>query len=372
MKHAKIRKYLDCEMMIVKKVETQNDTTLQKDIDRIASDIKNLPNINNKTFLVTGASGLLGSLIVKALMCLNHRYQFNVSVIALVRNLEKAQLTFGHLVDDSKLNIVVCDITAIPDIQGQIDYIIHGASVTSSREFVDHPVETITTAITGTNNVLELARIKKVSSMVYMSSLEMYGTLNSDVPVSEDCGGYIDPLSVRSSYSESKRMVENLCCAFSSEYNLPVKIARLTQTFGAGVSYNDNRVFAQFARSVVENTNIVLHTTGSTVRNYCYTSDAVRALFYILIKGTSGSAYNVANMDTGVSIVDMAKLAAALGTETKVVFNLMDNEKHGYNPTVKICLDTTRLNELGWKAEVGLPDMFHNLIKSMKLSRPDV
>lgn len=350
-------------------IEALNDSTLQKDIDRIASDLKNFPEIKNKTFFITGASGLLGSLIVKSLLCLNRCNHFNVTVFALVRSLEKAQATFGNLMNDDKLQIIVGDILDIPNIAEPIDYIIHGASVTSSRDFVEYPVETIVTAINGTHNVLELAKLKKVSSMVYMSSLEMYGTLSSDVPVSEDCGGYIDPLSVRSSYSESKRMAENLCCAFSSEYDLPVKIARLTQTFGAGVSYNDNRVFAQFARSVIEKTNILLHTTGSTVRNYCYTTDAVRALFYILLRGTAGSAYNVANMDTGISISDMAKLVTTFGSNTEIVFNLADNEKHGYNPTVKICLDTSRLNKLGWAAEVGLSEMFENLIKSMEISK---
>lgn len=183
------------------------------------------------------------------------------------------------------------------------------------------------------------------------------------------CGGYINPLSVRSSYSESKRMAENLCCAYSLEYELPIKIARLTQTFGAGVSYNDNRVFAQFARSVIEKTNIVLHTEGNTIRNYCYTSDAVRAMLYILLRGMSGTAYNVANMDTDISISNMAKLVATFDTNTDIVFNLDDNQKYGYNPTVKICLDTSRLNKLGWSAEIGLAEMFQNLIESMKVSR---
>ncbi|RAR42462.1 NAD(P)-dependent oxidoreductase [Paenibacillus sp. MDMC362] len=349
-------------------IEAPNDSILQKDIDRIAQELVKFPEINHKTIFVTGASGLLGSLTVKSLLCLNRCYRFKVSVVALVRSLEKAQAAFGDLMHDDKLRIIVGDIGEIPDIVEPIDYIIHGASVTSSRDFVEHPVETIFTAINGTNQVLELARSKNISGMVYISSLEMYGTINSDIPVSEDAGGYIDPLSIRSSYSESKRMAENLCCAFSSEYGLPVKIARLTQTFGPGVSYNDNRVFAQFARSVIKKKNIVLHTKGSTVRNYCYTSDAIRALFYILLKGTTGSAYNVANMGTGISIRDMAELAAKFGSHTNIVFERGDNEKRGYNPPVTICLDTSRLQALGWSAEVGLEEMFQNLIKSMESS----
>lgn len=348
-------------------VESPDNSILQKDIERIADNLSQFPEIRNKSILITGATGLLGSLIVKSLICLNRCYSYNVSIFALVRNAEKAKTAFGTLLDHANLHIVVGDVLNIPDIQEPIDYIIHGASATSSKYFVEYPVETIATAINGTKNVLELAKTKNISSMVYMSSLEVYGTLHADEPVSEDQGGYIDPLSIRSSYSESKRMAENLCCAFSAEYGVPVKIARLTQTFGAGVAYDDNRVFAQFARSVIEKTNIVLHTDGSTVRNYCYTSDAVRALFYILLRGENRTAYNVANKDTGISIRDMAALVAALGSDTEVVFRLEANEKHGYNPTVKICLDTSRLHNLGWSAEVGLEEMFYNLIQSMKI-----
>lgn len=355
--------------MIKMTIESPIDNILQNDIERIAQDLSNFTEIRNKTFFITGASGLIGSLIVKSLMCLNRCYQFNVSVLALVRSFEKAQVAFGDLLKNDLLHIIVGDIVKFPDIIEPIDYVIHGASITSSKEFVSQPVNTIVTAINGTHNVLELAKSKNVSSMVYLSSLEMYGTINSDKPISEDNGGFIDPLSLRSSYSESKRMVENLCCAFSSEYGLSVKIARLTQTFGAGVKYEDNRVFGQFARSVIEKKNIILHTKGETVRNYCYTSDAVRALFYILLKGVKGTAYNVANMETGISIREMAEIAASFGEQTKIEFHIEDNNKHGYNPIVKMCLDTSRLNGLGWFAEVGLSDMFHNLIKSMEISR---
>jgi dTDP-glucose 4,6-dehydratase len=80
-----------------------------------------------------------------------------------------------------------------------------------------------------------------------------------------------------------------------------VVITRLCQTFGAGVAYDDNRVFAQFARSVIEKKDIVLRTKGETYRNYCYTRDAVVALFLLLCKGRAGEVYNIANFDTGIS-----------------------------------------------------------------------
>ena len=156
-----------------------------------------------------------------------------------------------------------------------VDYIIHGASATSSKYFVSNPVETIYTALDGTSNILKFATEKKINGMVYLSSLEVYGTPEKDADlITENDYGYIEPLSVRSSYSEGKRMVECLCASYAHEYSVPVKIARLSQTFGPGVAYEDGRVFAEFARCALEQRDIVLHTQGHTVRSYCYTKDA--------------------------------------------------------------------------------------------------
>ena len=175
--------------------------------------------------------------------------------------------------------------------------------------------------------------------------------------------GFIEILTPRGSYPESKRMVENLCISYGSEYGVPVKIARLTQTFGAGVTKSDNRVFAQFAKSVIDKKNIVLHTQGRTKRCYCYTTDAITAIYTILTKGENNTAYNVANKNTYISIYDMAK--SLENENTKVVIEA-DNENHGYNPEMQICLDTQKLENLGWSAKTPLDEMFRRLICSME------
>lgn len=114
-------------------------------------------------------------------------------------------------------------------------------------------------------------------------------------------------------------MAECLCASYAKEYQVPVRIARLSQTFGPGVDYNDGRVFAEFVRCAVEKRNIVLHTQGNTVRSYCYTKDAVSALLHILLKGTDGEAYNVTNMDTAVSIREMADLVCDISRNLEYV-----------------------------------------------------
>lgn len=320
-------------------------------------DIKNIINdfdmsvFDGKTILVTGATGLIGKLCVKSL--LNSGY--NTQVIALVRDEEKAKNIFG---ESKRLTYLVQDINQRINTTRRVDYIIHAASTTSSKDFVEKPVETIYTAINGSRNILEFAKNKRLEGMVYLSSLEIYG-VNEKENIKERDYGYIDILNPRSSYSESKKMVETMCISYGTEYGVPVKIARLAQTFGAGVSISDNRVFAQFAKAIINKENIILHTKGETKRNYCYTTDTVRGIFTILTKGENNNAYNVANENSYCSISEMAHLLE--NEYTKVEYKI-DEVNRGYNPTVKIALNTEKLNALGWEAKVNLKEMFDRLI----------
>lgn len=327
-----------------------NNSIFEEDIKNIINDF-DMSVFDGKTILVTGATGLIGKLCVKSL--LNSGY--NTQVIALVRDEEKAKNIFG---ESKRLTYLVQDINQRINTTRRVDYIIHAASTTSSKDFVEKPVETIYTAINGSRNILEFAKNKRLEGMVYLSSLEIYG-VNEKENIKERDYGYIDILNPRSSYSESKKMVETMCISYGTEYGVPVKIARLAQTFGAGVSISDNRVFAQFAKDIINKENIILHTKGETKRNYCYTTDAVRGIFTILTKGENNNAYNVANENSYCSISEMAHLLE--NEYTKVEYKI-DEVNRGYNPTVKIALNTEKLNALGWEAKVDLKEMFDRLI----------
>lgn len=346
-----------------------DDIILQEDLDNIVSvESVSWESLKNSSVMVTGATGLIGSQTVMALLRANEAHGLGLTVYAAVRNMAKAEKIFAKA-DKSVLKYVVSDILQPFDMSEDVDYIIHGASMTSSKDFVDYPVETIKTAIQGTENVLELAKSKKVKGMVYLSSLEVYGVVDFDVEkVPETMYGVLDPMSVRSSYSEGKRMVECMCASYAHEYNIPIKVVRLGQTFGPGVEYGDNRVFAQFARSIIEGKDIVLKTDGSTERNYCYVMDAISAILTVLVKGKQGEAYNIANKNTLITIRKMAELLIDKYPEsgTGLVFDIAeDAAKLGYNPKVKMNLDTAKVEALGWQPQVDLPEMFDRMIKSM-------
>ena len=156
-----------------------------------------------------------------------------------------------------------------------------------------------------------------------------------------------------------------MCTSYAKEYGVPVKIARLTQTFGAGVSAEDNRVFAQFARSIIEGNDIVLHTKGESAKPYCYTTDCVSAILYILLKGKDGEAYNVANQDTYISIKDMA-LFLKENFNSNIDVIVEEHPEMGYAPVTRLNLLSEKLMSLGWKPSYNLYEMFERLINSLK------
>ena len=326
--------------------------------------------LKNKTILITGATGLIGYTLVNSLVYANKKHGLNLKILALVRDLNRAKERFKDIDSDTALEYVFGTVEKLPEIAEKVDYIVHGASQTASKAFVNEPVETIMIALKGTENILELAKAKNVSGMVYLSSMEVYGHPEKGHKVTEDEIGALSPLDIRNSYPISKIQCESLCFAYAKEYGVPAMSVRLTQTFGPGVNYNDGRVFAEFARCVIEKRDIVLKTKGETERSYLYTADAATAILTVLLKGEPGQAYNAANEDTYCSIAQMAEMVAKQGG-IKVRYDIQDEAGNGYPKALYMDLDTGRLRTLGWlRGGVHcLEMMFEILIWEFKLRR---
>lgn len=343
---------------------------LKKDIHTLLHGDFPAEEIKGKRFLVTGATGLVGSLFVKTLLQGNRELGLDCTVVAVVRNPDKAKDTFAEYMDDEKLSFVVCDLaTDSIKTEEAIDYIVHAAAVTTSKDMVTYPVDNIMISVLGTRNVLEFAREHAVKSVVYLSSMEVYGQLFvTDHKIKEDELGYVDLAAARSCYPEGKRMCECLCNAYATQYGVHVMSARLAQTFGPGILKNENRVFAQFAKSAINGTDIVLHTKGESEGNYVYTMDAICAIVILLLRGEKGQAYNVSNVESHMTIAEMGEMVATkvAGGRIKLVFDIPeDADKLGYAPTTKMHLDNSKMCSLGWTPRVSLQETYERLIAYM-------
>jgi nucleoside-diphosphate-sugar epimerase len=354
----------------MKEKTIQERKMIQQDLEFICSR-ETIPwkKLADKTILITGATGLIGSLCVKALAWYSIGNQCPIHILAFVRSLEKADKLFGaYITAGADIRYLTGDITDQIICENPVDYIIHGASATSSKMFQEQPVETALTILKGTENILQFAKEKQAESLVFLSTMEIYGIPQNDEIIEENSYHRLDHLSVRNSYPEAKKMAENLCVGYAAEYHLPVRIARLTQTFGPGATYQDKRVFAEFARCAMEQRPIVLHTKGDTKRSYLYTADAVCAILTILLQGKDANAYNVANESTYCSILEMAKLVAGECSKPpiEVRVEIDDLGHYGYAPRLCMNLGTRKLQELGWQPSVGLAEMYARMIEDFK------
>ena len=324
----------------------------QADIAEILKQEKLFFSLQNSTLLITGATGLIGSMLVKTILAANEKFDLHIKVIGQIRNPEKAKTIFGNQFDS---------VSFVTDPHVQCDRIVHTVSPTTSRFFIEHPVETIRSSVEGTMEILEVAQDNH-AAMVYLSSMEQYGVPYAPGQrMSEDKIGVIDHLNIRSSYSESKRLCECLCASYASEYGVNVKIARLAQTFGAGGPLTDNRMPMQFARSAADGSDIVLHTEGKSISNFVYLTDAIAGILAILERGEPGQAYNVCNDQETRSVREIAELVCreVAGDQIKVRIEKKDNM--GYAPDVAMYLDSGKLRSLGWDPKVGMVEAYRRL-----------
>ncbi len=352
--------------------ECRIDSKQQEDLEILANSNEiDFTKYENKTIFITGTTGFIGSSLEKTFLCISRIKNIKINVIAAVRNKEKAERTFRNLLTRDNFQLYVGDIVDSIEIVDNVDYIFHTASVTTSRTMIESPVETIEIAYQGTRNILELARQKQVDGVVYISSMEVYGVQKENIrKVSENDLGYIEIEDVRSCYPESKRICECLCNSYAREYGVPVKSARLAQTFGAGILSTDNRVYAQFAKCVISREDIVLHTDGLSEGNYCYIRDAIKALLMLGYSGNNGEAYNIVNENTHMTVKDMANLVSEeiAKNQIRVIIEDMKSNKYGYAPSVKMRLDGSKISDLGWRPEVGIKEMYERMIFDMRLS----
>ena len=340
---------------------------LEDDFEYILNSEVDVSQFKNSSILITGATGLVGSLLTRFFLYLDNKYNYETEIYAVVRNKNKANNLYNNYATD-KLNYIISDLEYDEIVAPtKIDYVVHAAAVTKSKLLISKPVDVIKISVNGTEKVLDLALKKKVKAVVYLSSMEVYGQPGLEKKITENDLGTIDLLNPRSCYPESKRLCENLCSAYAHQYGLDVKIARLAQTFGAGTLDSENRVFAQFAKSVIDGNNIVLHTEGKSEGNYVYTADALKAILMLLLMGKSGEAYNVVNENNHTTIKNMAlNLITNFGINNQKVIIDIPNQNMGYAPDVHMRLSGEKMRKLGWKPQFNLNEMYTKLIKWMK------
>ena len=339
---------------------------LEDDLKTIIAEDLSWEKLKNKTVMITGASGMVGSYMLYVLLMLNDEKHYGIKVDAVMRNVNKLPEEIRNRED---VNVVVADVTKdIPDV-GDIDYIIHAASPASPLIMLNQPVETIAANTIGTFKTLELAKEKNAEGYLFISSREIYGQPDEGQEFFyENTYGFVDQLNPRSCYSEGKKAAETMCVCFHEEYGLNTKIARLAHTYGPGMSIYDGRVQADFLKNVYHNEDIVLKSEGTAVRTYTYIADAIAGMYRILLD-SEDIVYNIGNEAGKVSIRDLAEILVSIYPERglKLVFDIPEGGTKGTAPYTLGILSSEKLRKLGWNPKYSVKDGFNRTLEYLEL-----
>lgn len=307
---------------------------------------------SGKTLLISGASGMLGSLLADAAMLWNEgrREQEKCTVIGLVRNPEKAGARFAPWLSRPELICIQHDICQpIPQLPKAPDYWIHAASTTHPAAYSTEPINTIAANVLGTKNMLD-----KVSELggrfLLLSSVEIYGeNRGGGERFSEDDCGYINCNTLRAGYPEAKRVSEAMCQAYIAERGVDAVLLRLPRCYGPTMQITDTKAIAQFIKNAVRGEDIVLKSEGRQLYSYAHAADAVSGMLWVLMAGKAGEAYNLADEGSDIALRDLARIAADCAG-ARVVFHTPDEtERLGFSKAQKALLEAGKLKELGWK-----------------------
>ena len=341
-----------------------------RDLDEILA--RDLPwqQLAGWTVLVTGASGMLPSYVVRTLLALNDRDGAGITVQALVRNEAKARAALADVLDRPDLHLLVQDVTEPLELPGPVDLVVHGASPARPSLHAADPVGTLKANLLGTLNLLDLCVARGSRGFVLMSSAEVYGAQPEGTRlIDEHSYGGFEIVNPRACYSEGKRAAETACAAYSAQHGLACRILRFGHVYGPGMALDDGRVQADFAADVVAGRDIVLNSDGSGVRTYTYVGDAVAGLFYAVLRGDE-PVLNVADPDGFVSIRELATLFTEVRPDKglRLVFT-SEADARAYSQAKRQGLSSERLAGLGWAPVVPLRDGLGRMVSAMEAVR---
>lgn len=333
--------------------------------------------LDEKKYLITGSTGLIGSQFVRVLIARSMLSNKEFEIILPVRSPEKAKELFDDLNRSVQMpelygNEPKCRLTFLKwelgdelPINRACDYVLHAACMTSSSDFKNKPVEVIESIINGTECVLNYGLAHTATRLIFLSTMEVYGDVSVEKSLSEHDLGALDSSATRNSYPIAKLVSEALITGYAQEYSVQALSLRLAQSFGVGVRKDDKRVFAEFGRNVVNGKDIVLFSDGKSKNSYLSTNDAVKAILIAFARGKAGQVYNVANDDTFCSIYEMAELVARQfgGKKSKVCFKEDKTRSATFRKSSCLRLDASKMRNLGWRPQDSLASMYQEMIE---------
>lgn len=337
---------------------------------------KNFPmwtELNGKSLLISGATGMLGSLLVDVIMLRNQevRKEERCHIITIGRNQLMAEQRFARWFGCKEFTFLSHDIgLPLKSAERNVDFLIHAASTADPKAYVAEPINTICANVLGTRNMLDHSLVSGGGRFLLCSSVEIYGENRGDVErFKEDYCGYLNCNTLRAGYPEAKRVSESLCQAYIEEKNADAVMIRLPRCYGPTMRMSDSKALAQFIKKALAAEDIVLKSSGNQLYSFLYAADAVLAILWVLLRGNTGEAYNAGTNDSDVTLRELASTIAEIaGTEVRYE-TPEEAERKGFSVATKALLDAKKLQDLGWKSYYNLTSGINETIQILQVLR---
>ncbi|MBI2664052.1 NAD-dependent epimerase/dehydratase family protein [Candidatus Woesearchaeota archaeon] len=329
---------------------------IEEDVRTIAAGIMpDAAKLSGRTLLITGGAGFLGNYFLLTIDYLNRNVLEKPCKIISADNFITG---VGYRIEESEnFRAITHDVKYPLQIDEDIDYLIHLAGIASPRFYRKYKIETIDVATLGTKNMLELAKEKKVKSMLFFSSSEVYGDPHPEhVPTNEEYFGNVSCIGPRANYDESKRLGETMCIAYHQTHGVPVKMIRPFNIYGPGMRLDDYRVIPNFVAKAFNSEPIPVYGDGANTRTFCYVSDAMIGFFKVLLaEGMNGEPFNVGSEDNEISMLKLAEtMAEIFDNKINIEKTSGPNDAYTLGDPKRRCPDLTKIKKLGYDAKVDL------------------
>ena len=340
------------------------DDIFLDDVRLISNDLNEFyDKLEGKTILIAGGKGFLGTYFTNVLKQINEILSKPMKII-IMDNLITAKDKESNV--NSNVTLIEQDISKSFDFPDELHYIIHAASIASPPTYRKFPIKTVDVNYQGTKNLLEVARKKKIKSMLFLSSSEIYGDPEI-IPTPESYLGKVSCTGPRACYDESKRLAETISNLYFQQYEVPVKIARPFNVYGPYLNLDDGRIIPDFMSNAIKKSEIIIHSDGTPTRSFCYVSDAIRAFLKLLFSEHNGVTFNVGN-DEEISVKDVANMIQKI-MEVPISIKLIESKDPNYtkdNPQRR-CPDLSLLkNSVNYVPEINFEEGLKRVYKWYK------
>ena len=331
---------------------------IKSDISEIINRTQSIcQEISGKTILITGARGFLGRYFIEIFKQLNGKHLASPVHVVAVDNLITSGKYAEQSIDDSNIRFIEHDVIKPFSFDKEVHYVIHAAGIASPQYYQKYPLETLDVAITGTKNMLQLAK-QKNAKFTFFSSSEIYGNPDlKNIPTKEEYWGNVSSLGPRACYDESKRVGETLCYIFNQQFGVKTNIVRPFNFYGPGMQEKDYRVLPNFASRIKAKRPLKIYGRGDQTRTFCYITDALTGLLQVILRGAPNEVYNIGNPEPEISMTHLAEMINKV-LDYKIPYEVIDYpDNYPSNEPNRRCPDIQKAQKyLEYNPQVKLED----------------